>query len=218
MRTFEKIFKGKLSKKNTSLPIPIELRPDSSLTEDEKKYKLAKLYIINASIPASGKSNTLEFEKDILLTRPKIPVANIHSASFQHKQDSSLARLQVISFAVHIGRDTSTQRINAQKIPGKLLAVTQTFDYLKVHPVKYCSVQASVIFHLSWLSEQPACRLPAGILKSICTSMRLSGITNSPSSWIILARIPGFILLPILLIMFTCRYSRNMVLSGFCLS
>lgn len=135
MRTFEKIFKGKVSKKNTILPTPVELRPDSTLTEDEKKYKFAKLQIINAAVLEQAKNNKPDLAA-LIAVRPKVPVANIHSAPFQHKQDSSAARLQVISFAMHIGRDTSTQRINAQKLPGKLLAVKQTFNYLSSHPEK----------------------------------------------------------------------------------
>ncbi len=134
IRTFEKIFKGRVSQKLNPVFIPIELRPDSILSADEKKYKLAKILLNNWAATIDEKSSNLRADKNLTLARPSLPVANIHTAPYQHKQDSSAARLQVIHFAMRFGRDTSTQLVNAQKLPGKLLAAKQTADYFAAHP------------------------------------------------------------------------------------
>ena len=115
--------------------IPVELRVDSVLSDDEKKYKTAKLYVDSLKRMLLLQHGN---EKKDFLSRPVIPVANIHSAPYQHKQDSSEARLQVIQLAIKLGEDTaaSSARIQSGRVPGKLLAIKESIGYFQQHPAR----------------------------------------------------------------------------------
>ncbi len=134
VRTFQKIFHREIRKNATAVSIPIEQRPDSALLPEEKKYKIAKLYIDSLYLEArTGKHKQQE---QLVSGRPLLPVANIHTAPYQHKTDSSETRLQVLRFAMNMGRDTSIQVINSAKVPGKVLAMEETIHYLHQNPGK----------------------------------------------------------------------------------
>lgn len=80
-------------------------------------------------------------EDTVAVTRPVIPVPSIHSAPFQHKRDSSEARMQTVRFAQRMGRDTSlrAERAIATRPPGKWLAVRETLSFLRTHPARIAS-------------------------------------------------------------------------------
>lgn len=135
IRTAQNIFHQPIPVVLNRIDTPVEQKPDSVLSIDQKKYKLAKLY--------------LDSTKQVLLQqyagnekriqpRPTIPIANIHTAPYQHKQDSSEARLQVIALSIKLGRDTAvaTKQIAKQKVPGKILAMEESVQYFQRYPAK----------------------------------------------------------------------------------
>jgi hypothetical protein len=139
IRIVEQFFNKKNSIKNVVLPLPVEQRPDSILNADEKKYKMAKLYL-----DSLGKErwlstlNSVRPADTVLISRPVIPKANIHAPEYQHRQDTSDNRLQVIKLSQQLRIDTlaTVKELNPQKDNGKLLAIKQTMQFFEKHPHK----------------------------------------------------------------------------------
>ncbi|MES2372752.1 MAG: hypothetical protein V4557_09245 [Bacteroidota bacterium] len=119
--------------------LPIEQRADSLLTTDQKKYKIAKLYLDSIS-----SVNTAEVMKhqsatdSILSSKPIIRKDNIHAPDFQHRPDTSDNRLQVIKLLKQFKVDTleTLKKIDPVKINGKIIAIKQTLQFLEQHPAK----------------------------------------------------------------------------------
>lgn len=105
-------------------------KPDSILTGEEKKQKIAILYL------DSIKKIRMELAPLTMVTKPFIPEPNIHSAPFQRKKDTTFFQKELLAFATQKirGFDSSTKQTPARDLPGKLLAVQQTFHFLKDHP------------------------------------------------------------------------------------
>lgn len=135
-------------KKIKTKEIPVTQRPDSSLTAEEKKVKLACLYLdslarvqYTITLLQPGKKRSVHKDTAVVF-KPIIPKANIHAPEYQHRQDSSEARLQAIAYLQQIekvaGKDASgldtSFRINQS--PGKLTAFRQLFGFMRQHPSK----------------------------------------------------------------------------------
>lgn len=117
--------------------LPVEQRPDSILSPEEKKYKLAKQYLDSA-----GKA-LREKEAGIQLAvqhseRPSIPQPNIHAPEFQHRQDTNATRLQVIQLSRQLQIDTlkTVQQLDVKKANGKVQSVCYAATYFRQHPQK----------------------------------------------------------------------------------
>lgn len=128
--------------------IPVTERPDSSLTAEEKKIKVASLYLDSLArveytikIVQTRKKGSVHNDTAVVF-KPVIPKVNIHAPEYQHRQDSSEARLQAIAYLQQIqkvaGKDASgldtSLRINQS--PGKLTAFRQLFGFMRQHPSK----------------------------------------------------------------------------------
>jgi hypothetical protein len=127
----------------TKKPLPIKERPDSSLNAEEKREKVAIVYVdsmnnamLKEEIPGlqiSQEINTMAISNN----KPTLPKDNIHSAPFQFKNDTNAFKKQLIAF---IKKD-STELVMANNtalpnLPGKVLAINQTAAYFKQHPAK----------------------------------------------------------------------------------
>jgi hypothetical protein len=122
------------SRQNNSIPIT-EI-PDSSLSAEDRKKKFAKLYLdsVNKLLLAKLETNSRNKNKEVtsaLLSwedKPVIPVANIHSAPYQHKEDPRAHAALAEFVSTHdLAPDTVVKH---KRIPGKLLALAQTVEYL----------------------------------------------------------------------------------------
>jgi hypothetical protein len=121
-------------------PKDIRHKPDSLLTIDERKEKIATLYLdsLNRIIITKEQKRFKEkglAESEILKERPVIPGDSIHTAPFQHKDDTSIARIELWEFINHNSKvlwakDTSLS------LPGKAIAFGQTLAFFKRHPSK----------------------------------------------------------------------------------
>jgi hypothetical protein len=139
----EKTFGRKQTVKKANVKeIPVTERPDSVLTFEERRTKHAKLYLDsmaglrnNMGLLQSGNNRD-----NAAVFHPVIPKVNIHAPEYQHRQDSSEARLQAIAFLYEIenGKDPyrpdTVSRINQP--PGKLTAFRQLIVFMKAHPAK----------------------------------------------------------------------------------
>jgi hypothetical protein len=121
--------------------------PDSVLTIEEKKRKLATLYldsIYTRLYAVAPKENSfVTTTEDPAMTilpkvKPSIPKANIHTEPYQRKRDTSAYQKILIDFAVSNipAFDTSLRNTQNQRLPGKLIAWQQTISFFKTHPFK----------------------------------------------------------------------------------
>lgn len=104
-----------------------------ALTEDEIKYRMAKNYLDSiAAVDLQHIQNPVTKNE-----RPALPKDNIHSPPFQHVPDSSAARMQVIELSEKLGTISDSVTLKQkEKLPGKILAVQESFQYFKTHPAR----------------------------------------------------------------------------------
>ena len=135
----------KIGKKPLLKEIPITERPDSVLSFEERKIKHAKTYLDSMAgvRNAMGLLQSVNSRDTAVVFHPIIPKVNIHAPEYQHRQDSSEARLQALAYlhAIETGKDAFTpdtgSRINQP--PGKLTAFRQLVAFMKTHPAKLVS-------------------------------------------------------------------------------
>jgi len=147
METFESVFhKGSLNKPVIILhPVPLTERPDSTLNPEEKKQKIAMLYldsvqkaIILKNLP---KPPTRHFGQPLLVEesgRILIPKADINSAPYQNIKTTPIAQKPLVAF---INNNKTALPISGQSryntnLPGKVAGALQTVNFLKQHPAK----------------------------------------------------------------------------------
>ncbi|MBC7949413.1 MAG: hypothetical protein H7Y42_16120 [Chitinophagaceae bacterium] len=130
-----------------SPPLLSELE-DSVLSEDQRKRKIAMLFLDSTQVVTMARKTNPSQPKPILTsiaaspavvrTKPTIPKPNIHTEPYQLNRDTSVFRRQLIDFAVAQipSFDTSQRNMQKNRYPGKIMAVQQTLTYLKAHPSK----------------------------------------------------------------------------------
>ena len=113
-------------------------RADSTLTADEKKQKIAILYLDSVSA-VNRKKLTFINTQTVTATRSfVIPTDDINGPLFQHKSFLTPAEEEMLTFI----RDHSATLRMAQDLalhktsPGKIQAALQTWTYLRSHPAK----------------------------------------------------------------------------------
>ena len=116
--------------------IPIIERPDTLLTAEQKKEKIVTIYLDSVRKELSsrlkqgdGLASTAFIAAE---EKPLVPVANIHTPQYQHKDDTNETRKEWMQFAVQKG--INREEIIQNKWPGKIVALAQTADYLKKNP------------------------------------------------------------------------------------
>ncbi|WP_428663297.1 hypothetical protein [Runella sp.] len=124
--------------------LPISQRPDSVLNPNERKIKIATLYLDSLSRIAALKEKkepALESDKPIIRTETgsiTLPQADIHSATYQNIKVPLAAQQPLIRF-IHRHNDSlpiSRQDTLVHPLPGKALALIQTFRFFVKNPGK----------------------------------------------------------------------------------
>lgn len=122
--------------------------PDSILNNEDKKRKFAMLYLdsVNTTLLekksaeypfSNNNTNKVNAERLAILTKPSIPKPNIHSEPYQRKQDTAELNKLTRYAILHIPAfDTSYENTHKKKLPGKLIALQQTRDFFRKHPLK----------------------------------------------------------------------------------
>ncbi|MDP4262632.1 MAG: hypothetical protein Q8941_08880 [Bacteroidota bacterium] len=109
---------------------PLTEKPDSVLTTDERKQKIARLFLDSIA------KEQFKLNKNHFVPKPEIPEPSIHTEPFQRKRDTTALQKKLLLFALQNipSFDTSVKYIDARRQPGKLVAFQQTFHYLEEHP------------------------------------------------------------------------------------
>ncbi len=107
-------------------------KPDSILTGEEKKQKIAMLFL------DSIKKIRMALIPLTMVTKPGIPEPNIHTEPFQRKKDTTLFQKELLAFAIQKipGFESDLKQTKTRNLPGKLLAIQQTFQFFKIKPSK----------------------------------------------------------------------------------
>ena len=94
--------------------------PDSVLNADEKKQKIAQLYI-----------DSMQF-----IEKPVIPKDSIHTPAFQHRNDTTVTEKAMLKFidSQRLEVPIAATRKQNLHVPGKLVAMQQTLQYFEQHP------------------------------------------------------------------------------------
>jgi len=112
-------------------------KPDSILDAEEKKQKIAITYLdsMHAAMKATPKTNTpVVIAAAPIKEKPLIPQPNIHTPPFQHKDDTTVFKKQLLQF---IQTDTvNVAAVTQSNLPGKAIALSQTIHFLQSHPLK----------------------------------------------------------------------------------
>jgi hypothetical protein len=145
---FRKVF-NKKGESPTEINTLTSGTADSTLNEDEKKHKIATLYLDSLKKSRMEKwlrengitLNSLTGPSLInlnLVKSPVIPKANIHTKPYQRKRDTTIFQKKLLAFAIQTLQsfDTSLKQIRGRHVPGKLIAFEQTFQSLKKNPEK----------------------------------------------------------------------------------
>jgi len=129
----EKFWGGGVKHSRPVKLIPVEERPDSVLTVEERKYKLAKLWLDSMK---KVRSQTLAIKETV---KPEIPKANIHTPPYQHRQDSSETRMTAIVYLEELKKEQGTKldtSLLRSRKPGKLIVFQQLVGWVGTHPLK----------------------------------------------------------------------------------
>ena len=140
---YEQIFKDIPREKPVYLNTArITEKPDSILNEDERKQKIAQLYLDSMSreadktIKQAMVANIVSAPPLKFVEKPVIPKDSIHTRQFQRRNDTTIIERKLLNF---IDREQAPMLISADKnrpvhIPGKIVAMQQTFNYFGQHP------------------------------------------------------------------------------------
>jgi len=143
---WKKLFNEKYERNYlTPRVVPIIERPDSTLNSDEKKQKIAQLYLDSLSQLSIKKDNPVAAVKETAVKpvikfaeKPVIPKDSIHTPTFQHKNDTTVVEKKLLEFIAEEPNEAliAAKKREKLKFPGKIIAMQQTFHYFKAHPWK----------------------------------------------------------------------------------
>lgn len=118
-------------------------KPDSILTPEEQKQKIAITYLDSMYVAMSAKKNIADVKAATVATavttlteKPEIPQVNIHGAPFQSRNDTTVFQTTLLSFVKQDSLETRVAVLDKYNMPGKVIALLQMISYFKQHPFK----------------------------------------------------------------------------------
>ncbi len=131
---------------------PITAMPDSILSADERKKKIAQLYldslnrvmieqpvIVTTNITSPEPVKAEPVKPEVKFTeKPVIPKDSIHTPSFQHRSDTTATEKTLLNYIKNESAEVPIAASRKQNlhIPGKIFAIQQTLKYFQQHPLK----------------------------------------------------------------------------------
>jgi len=137
-RVFNIDSKQRVSPENILL---LKQKPDELLNDKEQKQKTAMLYLDSVYNAGLLKNKNTQAADLLAYNKPVIPRPDIDAIQYQRKSVTSQLQKKLIAFAEknYVSFDTNLQAAKKHKLPGKLMAVHQTIQFLKQHPLKIFS-------------------------------------------------------------------------------
>ena len=118
--------------------IAIEDRADSTLTPEERKQKIATLYLDSISAINRKKLTFLSNITEKPERKIAIPTDDINGPEFQHKSFTTPVEENMYQFInAHSGHlPMSSDTAYHTRLPGKIIAWKQSYNYLTKHPIQ----------------------------------------------------------------------------------
>lgn len=114
---------------------PITEKPDSLLTAEGLKEKMARLYLDSINrVLLQPEAATAALP--VVVEKPQLPKDDIHSQPFQSRNDTNERRKELIEFLQKTGAEKTLPPETRSKLPGKLVALQQTARLFREHPLK----------------------------------------------------------------------------------
>ncbi len=114
----------------TQKVMPVRERPDSLLTPESRKEKIAVLFLDSLERTRLNQKGIIGKKAGIIPEiRPQIPQDRIHTASFQSRIDTTMIQRQLLSY-IHTP-SVNTDLKFTEETPGKILGFRQSFNFLK---------------------------------------------------------------------------------------
>jgi len=137
---FGKVFPSiRASQQTSAMPDDVRQMPDSVLTPDQQKEKVAKLYLdsqrraMYSKLPANNVTSEEAFSEDT--KKPHLPSPDIHSATFQSQNDTNCVRKELLDFMSARNYINSLEnKFVATQLPGKAQAYLQTARFFQHNP------------------------------------------------------------------------------------
>ena len=124
-------------------PLAFMEKPDSVLTPEEQKKKIARLYLDSLGrelrlIISRNEKKTIE-DLAIMDVKPTIPEPDINGKYYQRKSETTAVQHNLILFQKkELTEDEfDSNKLISSKKPGKLIAFQETYQYLKSDPRKW---------------------------------------------------------------------------------
>jgi hypothetical protein len=113
-------------------------KPDSLLTAEEKKQKIALLYLDSIGHVLSEQRKLSRHPGPFILPKIQSFEPNIHTLPFQRIRDTTNIQEKLMEVAKKIKADSIVNQIADSKyqLPGKVIAFKQTIQFFKKHPQK----------------------------------------------------------------------------------
>jgi hypothetical protein len=140
--SFNNIFDKEANLSHTNIAqTSIRESPDSVLTQDERRQKIALLYLDSISLLQRQRLNLTDIETPKDNENLSIPKDDINGPKFQYKSFVTPVEENMVQFMVaHLGElPISSDSSYQPKYPGKVIAWQQTINYFKQHPSKIIS-------------------------------------------------------------------------------
>jgi hypothetical protein len=120
----------------TASAVSIMELPEHLLTQEQKRYRLARRYLDSVE-KVRQLSGTIPANTEQIV----IPKVNIHAPEYQHRPDSSSARMQAIAFLhdMEQKKDISPAILDspATRRAGKIIAFQQLWSFMNEHPYRW---------------------------------------------------------------------------------
>ena len=138
VNSFENAFSKPDNTTASNILLPIRQRLDSTLTTEERKEKVAILYLDSLYHLRIEKQKQIIPHTALLMEKPVLPAPNINTPPYQHKSIVTPVEEKMLQFIhTHSAElPMSSDNDYHPKFPGKIIAWGQTFDYLTQHPSK----------------------------------------------------------------------------------
>ena len=134
IKTVQKIFNKEAVEKKTI----ITNLADTGLQAMQLEIAITALDSIKNKFAKQNQPASLIANVSSLWKRPTLPKADINSYEYQSKRDTTQKQKELIQFSIAEKDDSSVLAIknNMQNLPGKLIALKQTLNFLKNNPAK----------------------------------------------------------------------------------
>jgi hypothetical protein len=122
-----------------SKPVTLQEKPDNQLTPEERKKKIALLFLDSLDrisvqkngIKTKGNSSLIASMEDKVI----IPEPSIHTPPFQSKKDTTPFQWKLLNFiSSHKSQLNLSTSAKEPKLPGKAIAAKEAFTYLQKNP------------------------------------------------------------------------------------